>query len=247
MLFGNAKEYFCASILDLHLVEARPSTWRERDYTVHKRKMKEYKLNVKTRSGIGRGPARRLRASGGIPGVIYSKKGSTPISIDAVEFRTLMRAKGDSAALVKISIDDKEPVLSMIKDFQRNAVSQKVVHVDVFEVDPTVVMTAAIPVRVKGEAVGVLTENGVLEVAHELTVRCLPKDLPLFIEVDVSELHAGHTIHIADLPEIKGVTFPTNQNSVVASCVAEDTSSVPEVAAEAVPAESAEGAAPETK
>lgn len=185
--------------------------------------MKQYKLNVKTRDGIGRGPARRLRAAGAIPGVIYGKNESKPVTIDAVEFRMMMRAKGDSAALVEISVDGASSILSVIKDFQRNAVSQKIVHVDILEVDPNAQMTATIPVRVKGDCVGVLTENGILEAAHEITVRCLPKDLPECVEVDVTNLHAGQTIHIDALPEIPGVTFPSNQNSVVASCIAPET------------------------
>lgn len=208
---------------------------RDRDYTKTHQNMKQYKLNVKTRDGIGRGPARRLRAAGAIPGVIYGKNESKPVTLDAVEFRMMMRAKGTSAALVEITIDGANTILSVIKDFQRNAVSQKIVHVDILEVDPNVQMTATIPVRVKGDCVGVLTENGILEVAHEIIVRCLPKDLPECIEVDVTNLHAGNTIHIDALPAIPGVTFPSNQNSVVASCVA------PEAQAEAE-GDAAEGA-----
>ena len=208
---------------------------RDRDYTKTHQNMKQYKLNVKTRDGIGRGPARRLRAAGAIPGVIYGKNESKPVTLDAVEFRMMMRAKGTSAALVEITIDGANTILSVIKDFQRNAVSQKIVHVDILEVDPNVQMTATIPVRVKGDCVGVLTENGILEVAHEIIVRCLPKDLPECIEVDVTNLHAGNTIHIDALPAISGVTFPSNQNSVVASCVA------PEAQAEAE-GDAAEGA-----
>lgn len=207
---------------------------RDRDYTETHQNMKQYKLNVKTRDGIGRGPARRLRAAGAIPGVIYGKNESKPVTLDAVEFRMMMRAKGTSAALVEITIDGTNTILSVIKDFQRNAVSQKIVHVDILEVDPNAQMTATIPVRIKGDCVGVLTENGILETAHEIIIRCLPKDLPECIEVDVTDLHAGHTIHIDALPAIPGVTFPSNQNSVVASCVA------PEVKEEAE-GEAAEG------
>ena len=193
--------------------------------------MKKYKLNVKTRDGIGRGPARRLRAAGSIPGIIYGKNGSTPIAVNSAEFRMMMRAKGESAALVEIAVDEKTPILSLIKDFQRNAVTQRIDHVDILEVDPNVQMTATIPVHVKGEAPGVLTENGTLEVVHEIIVRCLPKDLPEFIEVDISDLHVGHTIHLDALAKIDGVSFPANQNSVVASCTAEKQEELPEPAA----------------
>lgn len=200
--------------------------------------MKKYKLNVKSRDGIGRGPARRLRNAGWIPGIIYGKDENLPISIDAVEFRTLMRAKGSSAALVELAIDGASAKLSIIKDYQRNALSQKIVHIDILEVDPNVEMTTVIPVHAKGEAVGVLAENGTLEVVPSITVRCLPKNLPEFIEVDVSELHAGHSIHISALPPIEGVTFPPNQNSTIAVCLAQEE----EVAADA-PADVAADAA----
>lgn len=198
--------------------------------------MKKYKLNVKSRDGIGRGPARRLRNAGWIPGIIYGKNENLPISIDAVEFRTLMRAKGSAAALVELAIEGGSEKLSIIKDYQRNALSQKVVHIDILEVDPNVEMTTVIPVHVKGDAVGVLAENGTLEVVSSITVRCLPKDLPEFIEVDVSDLHVGHSIHISALPEMPGVSFPHNQNPTIAVCIAPEdapaeTTAAPEAAA----------------
>lgn len=182
--------------------------------------MKQYKLNVKSRDGIGRGPARRLRNAGLIPGIIYGKGEPMPISIDAVEFRTLMRAKGSAAALVELAIEGGETKLSIIKDYQRNALSQKVVHIDILEVDPNAEMTTVVPVHTKGDAVGVLTENGTLEVVSSITVRCLPKNLPEYVEVDVSNLHAGESIHIDALPALEGVTFPANQNPTVAVCTA---------------------------
>ncbi len=207
--------------------------------------MKKYKLNVKSRDGIGRGPARRLRNAGWIPGIIYGKGENLPISIDAVEFRTLMRAKGSAAALVELAIEGGAEKLSIIKDYQRNALSQKVVHIDILEVDPNVEMTTVIPVRTIGEAVGVLTENGTLEVVSSVTVRCLPKNLPEFIEVDVSDLHAGHSIHITALPPIEGVTFPQNQNPTIAVCLApEDVPAETETEAEAAPAAAETAAAP---
>lgn len=199
--------------------------------------MKKYKLNVKSRDGIGRGPARRLRNAGWIPGIIYGKGENLPISIDAVEFRTLMRAKGDAAALVELAIEGGSEKLSIIKDYQRNALSQKVVHIDILEVDPNAEMTTVIPVHAVGDAVGVLTENGTLEVVSSITVRCLPKNLPECIEVDVSGLHIGHSIHITALPPIEGVTFPQNQNPTVAVCIApEDAPAETAPAAEGQPA-----------
>lgn len=205
--------------------------------------MKQYTLNVKSRDGVGRGPSRRIRAAGAIPGVIYANNNSKPIIIDAVEFRTMMRAKGDNAALVEVTIDGEKKILSLVKDYQRNAVTQKIVHVDILEVAPDEVMTISIPVRSVGDCVGVLTENGVLEVVREIKIRCLPKDLPEAIVVNVANLHAGETIHITNLPEIPGVSFPKNQNTVVASCLAEDD----DAAADTASAPAADAAAPAKK
>lgn len=202
--------------------------------------MKKYKLNVKSRDGIGRGPARRLRNAGWIPGIIYGKGENLPISIDAVEFRTLMRAKGDAAALVELAIEGGSEKLSIIKDYQRNALSQKVVHIDILEVDPNAEMTTVIPVHAVGDAVGVLTENGTLEVVSSITVRCLPKNLPECIEVDVSGLHIGHSIHITALPPIEGVTFPQNQNPTIAVCIAPEDAPAETEAAPAAEGQSAE-------
>lgn len=209
--------------------------------------MKKYKLNVKSRDGLGRGPARRLRNAGLIPGIIYGKGENLPISIDAVEFRTLMRAKGTSAALVELAIEGGEGKLSIIKDYQRNALSQKIVHIDILEVDPNAEMTTVIPVRTKGESIGVLTENGTLEVVSSITVRCLPKDLPEFIEVDVSDLHIGHSIHIGSLPALPGVSFPSNQNPTIAVCIApeEAPAETEEAPAEGAAAAPAPAAAPD--
>lgn len=201
--------------------------------------MKKYKLNVKSRDGIGRGPSRRLRKAGFIPGIVYGHGENLPISIDAVEFRTLMRAKGSSAALVELAIEGKPGKLSIIKEYQRNVLTQKVSHIDIFEVDPNAEMTTEIPIHAKGEAVGVLTENGTLEVLPVITVRCLPKDLPEFIEVDVSGLHTGDSIHIDSLPRLPGVEFPPNQNPTIAVCLAEEEAPAE---TEEAPAEGEEGA-----
>jgi large subunit ribosomal protein L25 len=211
--------------------------------------MKLLKLPVHPRAKTGRGPARRLRAASEIPAVIYGKSGVRHLTVKEPEFRLLMRAVAGTAALVEISDQTGTATLSLLQEVQRDARTDHFVHIDLREVFANEPMRAGVPVRVFGESIGVKLESGIIEVSrHELFVRCLPKDLPDIISVDVSELHAGHSIHVSDLKPISGVTFADRADEVVVACVVPKVEEEP-VAAEAVPAEgeaaaTAEGATP---
>lgn len=207
--------------------------------------MKQLKLNVKQRSGIGRGPARRIRNVGQIPAIIYGTAGTNPVSVDSVEFRTLMRAKGASAVVVELSLDNGTKALSLIKDFQRDAITQKIVHIDLLQVHADQEMTADVPVHIVGEAYGVRLEGGTLDVvAYTVKVRCLPKNLPEFVVVDVTELKNGQSIHIADLTKLEGVTFPGDQKRTVVVCTAPEEEEAPAETAAAPAAAPAAAAKP---
>jgi large subunit ribosomal protein L25 len=207
--------------------------------------MKLLKLPVHPRGKTGRGPARRLRASSEIPAVIYGKSGVRHLTVKEPEFRLLMRAVAGTAALVEISDQAGTATLSLLQEVQRDARTDHFVHIDLREVSATEPMRAGVPVRVFGESVGVKLESGIIEVSrHELFVKCLPKDLPDIILVDVAELHAGQSIHVSDLKPIPGVTFADRAEEVVVACVVPKVEEEP-VAAEAVPVEGEAGATAE--
>ncbi|MEY2750617.1 MAG: ribosomal protein [Verrucomicrobiota bacterium] len=206
--------------------------------------MKKFSLNVTSRQVHGRGPARRLRLEGAIPAIIYGKSGNQSVSVKQEDFRTLMRAKGTAAALIDLNVDGKL-MLSLIKESQRHPITQKFLHIDIMEIDPKSLMTAAIPVRAVGEAYGVKTEGGTLAIVSQtVNVRCLPENLPEFIEVDVTELKVNQSIHVGALKAPKGITFPGDPQRVVVVCseMAEEEAAA-EPAAGAAPAAGAEGAA----
>jgi len=207
--------------------------------------MKQLTLKVTSRALHGRGPARRLRADGSIPAIIYGKSGNQSVSVAQEAFRDLMRAKGNAASLIDLDVDGKK-LLSLIKEFQRHPITQKFLHIDIMEIDPNSPMTAAIPVRAIGEAHGVKTDGGTLAIVSQtINVRCLPKDLPEFIEIDVTELKVNESIHVGEVKAPKGITFPGDPKRVVVVCsemAAEEAAPEPAVAvAAAVPG--AEGAA----
>lgn len=183
--------------------------------------MKQLELKVIPRNETGRGPNRRLRGLGKIPAVIYGKKGSQPLIIEQTDFRVLWKAIAGVTALIQVDVEGKESALSIIKEVQRNARTDEFLHIDFHEVSSSERMHTNVAVHILGESVGVKNEGALLEVSsHELEIRCLPSDLPSTIDIDISELHTGDSIHIKDLKVIEGVEFIADPDQLVIACVA---------------------------
>ncbi len=198
--------------------------------------MSEHTLSVSTREGQGRGFARRLRAQGSIPAVIYGKSGSQKLAVTEKDFMLLMRETGGAATIVTLADDKGGKTATLIQDTQRNPRTDRFEHIDFLEVSADHEITAQIPVHTHGEAKGVKTGGGSLEVVlHELEVSCLPKNLPEQIDLDVSGLEVGDAIHVASLPKLEGVTYEGDPETVVVMCNAQmkEEAEKTEVAAEA--------------
>ncbi len=181
--------------------------------------MKQLKLSVSHREAVGTAASKRLRKQGIIPGIIYGKSGNECISVNEAELRKLMRATSGTASLISVTSDKGSAKLTIIEKLFREPSTGAFLHVDFHEVSANEPMHTTLPVHTVGEAVGVKFENGTLEILHHtLHVKCLPKNLPEFINVDITELHAGHSIHVKDLPPIEGVTFLGDPETVVISC-----------------------------
>ncbi|HEX9786055.1 MAG TPA: 50S ribosomal protein L25 [Opitutaceae bacterium] len=183
--------------------------------------MKQYTLKIARRDGIGRQASRRVRQDGRIPAVLYGKLNPPQaLSLDLPEFSRLMKAIGGSAAIIEIKETDSDNRLSFIQEIQRDPISDRVLHVDLHEVSADEEMEVDVKVHSTGDCVGVRTENGLLEVvAHEVRVRCLPKDLPEFIEVDVTNLHVNESIHVRDLPVLRGLKYLDDPGQNIFSCL----------------------------
>ncbi len=128
--------------------------------------------------------------------------------MDAKELRSLLRAIGNNAPVVQLKEGDKAPRTSIIKQVQRHPLKDTYIHVDFHEVADDEVISIPVPVHAVGEAYGVKTESGTLEVvSHSVHVRCLPKNIPAAITVDVTELKVGDNLHVSQLPAIEGVQY----------------------------------------
>jgi large subunit ribosomal protein L25 len=224
--------------------------------------MKSVTLNAFPRSLGRRAGAKKLRATGRIPAVIYGGKGNKAQSLEvsAKEFEDLIHHSVSENLLLDLVVkDDARPKrLALLQEVQHHPLSQGVVHVDFHEVSETEKVTIMVPVETVGEAAGVKNAGGVLEhVLFKLKVRALPKDLPEQIIIDVAHLELNRSVHIGEVKAPEGVEIIGDKHIPVVSVKpprAEEEVAV----AEAVPAagdvemikekkEGEEGAAPAGK
>lgn len=203
---------------------------------------KQFTLNVSTRVSTGRSASRRLRKVNQIPAILYGKHTKPEsLSVDAPEFTRLIKSIAGSAALIELKRAGKpDAALSFLQEVQRDPITDRFLHVDLQEVKADEKMEIRVRIHLAGESYGVKNQSGVLETPSQyVRIRCLPKDLPAFIDVDVTNLKVGETIHVGEIKAIAGVEFRDDKNQPVVSCV----EPVAEIAAAVAAPTAAEGAA----
>ena len=170
-------------------------------------------LNASVRQKVGKVNSRQLRKNGLIPAVVYGSGQPIHITLSEHEFNREFK-KISETTLIDLNIDGKVKKV-LIKDFQDNLYLNKILHLDFMLVDEAKTIRTHVPIHVIGTARG-QKEGGILElITHSLEVDCLPKDLPEAINVDVSNLNLGDTIHLRDLPPIAGVHFHGNPDLAI--------------------------------
>lgn len=210
--------------------------------------MAEIVLAAETGRPRGSSAARRLRASGRIPAVVYGAGiESTPVSVDWRELRAALTTERGLNALINLELDGSQHTV-VVREMQRHPVRRDVLHVDFLAVDVTQDISGDVPLIVVGEAEKVVRERGVVEqVLSVLVVRGRPGAIPGQIEVDVSDLDVGGQITVGDLDLPEGVETDTDPEETVVTAVLSSAAFVEEEAEEAAePAEApAEGEAAE--
>lgn len=170
-----------------------------------------FEINATSRQAQGTGASRRLRRAGQVPGIIYGgDKPAQPISVDHKELFLVLRQEASHSSVLDLKVDGQpEPVL--LKDVQLHPYKQQIMHVDFQRVDATHKVHVKVPLHfLNGDiAPGVKLQGGVLShVMTEVEVVCLPKDLPEYIEVDLKDLSAGHSLHLSHIKLPPGVELP---------------------------------------
>ena len=209
---------------------------------------KQLKLAAQTRSGVGKTAVKKIKSQGFIPAVIYSHA-ATPVSLQVSErdITTLLSHAVGEHLLVDLEIAGTEGnQLALIQDVQHHPVTQKILHVDFHGVSANEELESSIPVEPIGESVGVKSFGGILEqLMRSLNIRCLPKDLPEIINVDITELNVGDSFHVKDIKLPQGVVavddgdvtvFLVAEPNVAAEVVATEAPTAPEVIKEKKPA-----------
>ena len=191
------------------LTVSRSLQWPDAKSSSIFKEMKDLTINVTPREETGTGPSSRLRKEGKVPAISYGKsKEPTELSVDSRELTVALRVIGNSTPLVKIKSGEGKVSTSVIQEIQRHPITDKFLHVDFREVAEDESVVLEVPVHARGEPWGVKNENGTLEcVTHSVAVRALPKNIPDYVDCDVSKLKVGDLIHIKELPELVGVEY----------------------------------------
>jgi large subunit ribosomal protein L25 len=196
----------------------------------------ENALSAEPREGTGKGVARKLRAKGVIPAVVYGRKrAAQSISVKPEDLQKLLRGKSGMNTLIDLSLGGTTSTV-LVKGLERDPVRGRYLHADFYEVDLTQRVTVSVPVHLVGKAAGT-DFGGILDhPLRELSIECLPREIPERIDVDVTALGVNDSIHVSDLKLAPGLTIKTDGSLAVASVV------LPQAEEAAPAAAAAEGA-----
>jgi large subunit ribosomal protein L25 len=187
--------------------------------------METVDITVERRAGLRKGAARRLRAAGRVPAIIYGPKRQTlAISISALEFsRKLAHLEGTHLVRL-VSAAGSDPDLHdrvvLIREAQEHPVTGVLLHADFYEVDLTARIEVTVPLHFVGKAGGVVTGGILQPVLRELRVECLPTEIPEYLEVDVTPLGIHDALHVRDLHLPEGVRSMMEPGQTVVTVVA---------------------------
>jgi large subunit ribosomal protein L25 len=200
-------------------------------------------LTVEVRNGTGKGAARRLRATGKIPGICYGN-GRQPLSISlsAKALADALDPERRRNTVIHMKVEGGETVTVMLKDYQVDAVKNTPEHADFVAIDMAKEVHVTVPVVLTGKSEGVKLGGIMHQVHRTLAVAALPSKIPARIEADVTELGMGDAFHVRDLKLVEGLRALLDGTDTIAVVVAPKTDKAAEAAAEAATAEAAAAA-----
>ncbi len=186
--------------------------------------MAQSTLNVLKRKRMGKSGAREIRKEGNIPAVLYGKGTETlSLVINPTELKEALSTDAGENTLLEIRVKDEEAEiqkLSLLREVQYDYLTDKPIHLDFQALDMNEKITVAVPVQIEGSAKGV-KEGGILEeILREISVECLPTNIPNSFSVDVTELEIGHSIHVNTLEIEEGVNILHEDEDTIVTVLA---------------------------
>lgn len=193
-------------------------------------------VEAQQRAEISRGKneARRLRAKGRLPAVVYgARQASVAISVDPKQITRILQSESGHNTIFDLHVDGEKSRV-MIVDWQYDPLKGKLLHIDLKRIAMDERIKVQVPIHLVGEADGVKQQGGILDqVLREVEIECLPGDIPSHINADVSHLVFGTVLRVADLPHTGSLKFLTDANQTVAhiTSVKEEVAPTPDAAA----------------
>ena len=178
-------------------------------------------LSAEMRSETGKGVARKLRAAGRVPGIVYGH-GREPqaLSLNARELDKLLGSIAAGSTVVELSLGSAT-TNTLIREVQRHPFKKQILHVDFMELVAGEKVIVDIPLVFVGTPEGVRTGGGLLEqILHSIEVNVDPSSIPNHIDVDVSQMVMGHSLHVRDLNLPEGVEVLTDEDATVCAVIA---------------------------
>jgi len=184
--------------------------------------MKAVPLSVYKRQETGKGAARQLRMAGTIPGILYGEHTAPlPLSLNRHQISTILHKSTSEHILVDLTIDNGGggPEMALLREVQHDPITEEILHVDFLHISPTRKIRVTVPVRLTGIADGVKNFGGILQhITRELEIDSLPADIPDLIDVDVTALGIGESLHVSEL-QLDRVVVVTPSDRTIASVV----------------------------
>jgi large subunit ribosomal protein L25 len=196
--------------------------------------LETFDLTASARKTTGKGPARALRRQGLVPAVLYGPETeSLPLTISTDDLMKVYQKSGSELFILNLIIKNggTQNKTAMVKEVQMSPLSDRCLHVDFYEISMEKEITVKVPIELTGKSIGVESGGMLQLVRHELEVSCLPGDVPGKIEVDVSHLDIGDSVHIEDVTVGEKIRLQYDTNYTVATVIA------PAVAEEEIPEE----------
>ena len=192
-------------------------------------------LSAKARSDRGTGVARKLRQSGQVPAIIYGhSREPQSLAIDTRELERLLERVAAASTVIELSIDGRS-ARTLIREIQRHTVKRSILHVDFQELVAGEKVTVSIPLVFVGSAEGVRGGGILDQVMHELEIRVDPSNIPNHVDVDVTPLAIGHSIHVRELSIPAGVEVLDDEDATVCTVSAPRASETPAAGVAVVP------------
>ena len=195
------------------------------------------------RSGkFNKNAARRVRAAGQIPAVVYGAgQDAVAVAVDPRVITKILHSDTGHNSIFDLNVTGAGTVKAMIVDWQHEPLKGKLLHIDLKRIAMDKAMRVSVPVQLVGVPMGVKTQGGILDhVLREVEIECLPGDIPSHLDVDVSALEFGQAVHVSDLPHSDKIKYITDGDLTVAHVTAireEPTAEAEAAAAEGAPAE----------